>query len=261
MKFIEVKLNQTLSDSSKIRYIHTQSLMKRQRGRRLKHREERHNSRRKLNVEAWNTDDAGELSVLVAGDDDNMLHTALSFLRNAELALCSLTNRRFHRVAKRCMDLLADGDMAFLRACTYNNLPAVLYLLQNTRTDPSAMDNYTLRWACLRGHIEVVRHLLQDECVDPAAMDNASIRIACKNGHYEIVCLLLQDERVDPSANRTYALDSAISSGWHNIVDALLQDRRVYISENHYYALLNAYVENYIDVFRVLSKIGRAKKI
>jgi hypothetical protein len=45
----------------------------------------------------------------------------------------------------------------------------------------------------------VVKLLLSDKRVDPSAADNYAIRYASKKGHYDVVELLLADERVDPS--------------------------------------------------------------
>jgi hypothetical protein len=47
-----------------------------------------------------------------------------------------------------------------------------------------------------------VKLLLADERVDPSANDNYAIRFAAKNGHKEVVKILLADERIDPSADR-----------------------------------------------------------
>lgn len=52
---------------------------------------------------------------------------------------------------------------------------------------------------CKNGHLEVVQLLLQHRRVDPSAMNDYAIRWARRNGQYEIVRLLLQDGRVDPT--------------------------------------------------------------
>ena len=49
--------------------------------------------------------------------------------------------------------------------------------------------------------IEVVKLLLTDKRVNPSANNNFAIRWASRNGHTKVVKLLLADERVDPSAN------------------------------------------------------------
>ena len=50
------------------------------------------------------------------------------------------------------------------------------------------------------GHLAVVEKLLQDRRVDPSAGNNYAIRYASQNGHFLVVKRLLQDARVDPSA-------------------------------------------------------------
>ncbi len=65
--------------------------------------------------------------------------------------------------------------------------------------DPTADDDYAIKWAAIKGRTEVVRLLLSDERVDPAADDNYAIRMAAYYGHTEVVELLLGDSRVDRS--------------------------------------------------------------
>ncbi len=64
-------------------------------------------------------------------------------------------------------------------------------LLKDSRVDPSANNNKTIRSAAKNGHTGVVRLLLQDPRVDPSANNNKAMRRACQNGHTEIVRLLL----------------------------------------------------------------------
>ena len=45
-------------------------------------------------------------------------------------------------------------------------------LLADPRVDPSADNNYAIRWAAYNGHTEVVRLLLADPRVDPGAIAN-----------------------------------------------------------------------------------------
>ena len=45
-------------------------------------------------------------------------------------------------------------------------------LLADPRVDPSADDNYTIRWASNNGHDKVVSLLLADTRVDPSTRDN-----------------------------------------------------------------------------------------
>jgi hypothetical protein len=91
-------------------------------------------------------------------------------------------------------------------AAENGHLAVVERLLQDKRVDPSADDNYAVRWAAVNGHLAVVERLLQDKRVDPSADDNYAVRWAAANGHLAVVERLLQDKRVDPSADDNYAV-------------------------------------------------------
>ena len=73
-------------------------------------------------------------------------------------------------------------------------------------------------------HLEVVKILMQDERVDPSADDNWAIRYASGNGRLEIVKILTQDKRVDPSAESNLAKENnekAIFEGLNTEINAL----------------------------------------
>jgi hypothetical protein len=72
-----------------------------------------------------------------------------------------------------------------------------------------------------------VKLLLSDKRVDPSADDNYTIRYASEKGYYKIVELLLSDERVDPSAEYNYAVKWASRIGNFDIVKLLLSDKRL----------------------------------
>jgi hypothetical protein len=81
--------------------------------------------------------------------------------------------------------------------------------------------------AALNGHLSVVERLLQDKRVDPSACDNYAVRWAAQFGHLAFVDLLLRDARVDPSADNNYAVRQAAARGHLAVVDRLLEDDRV----------------------------------
>jgi hypothetical protein len=112
-------------------------------------------------------------------------------------------------------------------AASSGHLAVVERLLQDEHIDPSADDNYAVRWATVRGHLAVVERLLQDERVDPSTNDNYAVRCAAENGHLAVVDRLLRDERVDPSANNNGAVRLAVENGHFAVVDRLLEDDRV----------------------------------
>jgi hypothetical protein len=72
--------------------------------------------------------------------------------------------------------------------------------------DPSAENQYAIKWAVYRGHLQVVTLLLQDhrgraepcgpKAVDPSVDGQYTIKMAINMRHYEIEKLLLQDSRV-----------------------------------------------------------------
>ena len=73
----------------------------------------------------------------------------------------------------------------------------------------------TLCYASLNGYLEVVRELLKDSRVDPSADNNYAIRWASRYGHSGVVRELLRDRRVDPSAIPTSSKWSFISNVDH----------------------------------------------
>ena len=56
-----------------------------------------------------------------------------------------------------------------------------------------------MRQASTNGHTEIVSLLLADPRVDPSADDNFAVRWASRYGRIEVVSLLLADPRFDPA--------------------------------------------------------------
>jgi hypothetical protein len=106
----------------------------------------------------------------------------------------------------------------------------VKLLLADERVDPSAEDQYPIRFASAAGQLEVVKLLLTDKRVDPSAERQYAIRWASEKGHLEMVKLLLADKRVDPSADYQYAIRWSAHRGHLEVVKLLLFDQRVDIS-------------------------------
>jgi hypothetical protein len=69
-------------------------------------------------------------------------------------------------------------------------------LLKDPNADPSAYDNFAIRYAAKNGHLKIVELLLKDLRVDPTADNNFAIRIAAVHYNYKIIKLLLNDLRV-----------------------------------------------------------------
>ena len=107
-------------------------------------------------------------------------------------------------------------------------------LLGDPRVDPSADDNYAIRWASFNGRLEVVKLLLADLRVDPSDISNYAIRWAARNGHLDVVRLLLADSRVDPSAGANYAIYWAFKRGHREVVKLLLSYPNIRLKTPHY---------------------------
>lgn len=200
-------------------------------------------------------------SALVAGNDDLILHTMLSFLGNGDLAQCSVVSKQFCTVARKCMNPIgsykmvygfACGSMSW--ACEWGHTEAVRWLLEDGRID---IEEYTITVSCQNGHHEIVRLLLQDGRVDPSARSNAAIRTASYNDRPEVVRLLLQDKRVRPSANNNDAIRCASEYGCLEVVRLLLQDKRVDPTAKGNSAIRSACANGHLGVVRLLMQDER----
>ena len=106
----------------------------------------------------------------------------------------------------------------FRRAAFIGHAEVVKHLLNwrgpnGERVDPTAADDYAVRFASGNGHAEVVKLLLADTRVDPRADNDHAMRMASMHGHAEVVKLLLNwrgpnGERVDPRAPDDWAWSS-----------------------------------------------------
>jgi ankyrin repeat protein len=133
--------------------------------------------------------------------------------------------------------------------------------LINRGTDPSADDNYSIRWASRRGNLEIVSFLLEhgadsiaknhalqsasrwghlevvsflkEKGADPTADDNKAIRWASEGGHLEVVSLLLA-HGADPTAKRNEAIRLASRFGYLEIVRLLLDNGADPTAEDNY---------------------------
>ena len=108
----------------------------------------------------------------------------------------------------------------FDNACRTGNIKLTKELINLDNVDPSARNNYAIRWASENGHYNIVRLLLNDPRVDPSDADNWAIFWASYYGHYNIVRLLLTDPRVDFLMKDEYdksALDYSIEKNHKKI--------------------------------------------
>jgi len=147
---------------------------------------------------------------------------------------------------------MEDKNQEFIDAVKNNDVNQVKVLLNDERVDPSADDNYAIRYAAENGRSEVVRLLLQDGRVDPSADDNYAIRNAARNSNTEVVRLLLQDGRADPSAENNNVIIWAAGSGREGVVKMLLQDGRADPTSNNNYAIRFAAFNSHPETVKVL---------
>jgi len=149
-------------------------------------------------------------------------------IHNAEpIQAVFFTAKSFKVVDKIEYKETMSNDDLFKKHLKHNKIAIIKNMINKDMVDPSADENFAIRYASDNGHHEVVEFLLQDERVDPSAENNYAIRRASENGHLEIVKLLLQDKRVDPSVRNNHAIRFASENGHLEVVKLLLQDERV----------------------------------
>ena len=150
------------------------------------------------------------------------------------------------------VDPSADNNYAIRFASGICHVDVIKLLLQDPRVDPRAYNNYAIRYASAAGKVEIVKLLLQDKRIDPSNDDNYLIRLASLRRRVEVVKLLLQDNRVDPAANDNEAVRSASECGYVEVVKLLLQDRRVDPSANHNETTRHASQNRHLEVVKLL---------
>jgi len=138
----------------------------------------------------------------------------------------------------------------FKRVLTDATVELVQLFLKLTDIDPTAEDNFAIRFASRYGHTEVVKVL--NACVDPSAENNSAICLASMHGHANVVKVLLADARVDPSASDNFAICEASMRGHLDVVKVLLADARVDPSADHNSAIRLASENGHTDVVKVL---------
>lgn len=140
-------------------------------------------------------------------------------------------------------------------SCGYAGV--VKILLDDSRVDPSADNNFAINVVTEYGHTEVVALLLKNPRVNPAARSNSAIVKAAQNDHDEIVKLLLADPRVDPSVNNNTVIISAAHNGRTKVVELLLKDPRVDPRVEANYCIRIASRNGHVGVVKLLLKDSR----
>jgi surface antigen len=154
------------------------------------------------------------------------------------------------------VDPSAEDNYAIRWASQNGHLAVVERLLKDERVDSSANDNHAIRSSSEKGYVAVVERLLQDERVDPSAEDNYAIKMASRNGHVAVVERLLADKRVDPSAENNYAIRWASERGHLAVVERLLADERVDPSAENNFAIQCASEKGHLAVVELLKAHG-----
>ncbi|PRP77640.1 ankyrin repeat domain-containing protein 44 [Planoprotostelium fungivorum] len=150
-------------------------------------------------------------------------------------------------------------------ATTNGHADAVNVIIQHG-ADPSADDNFCIKYAAAYGHIDVVRILLEDPRVDPSAENglpleramvsqdtrlvmlflkyiqpdwseqqaNRIMWCAAASGHTDMIRYLLDNTKVNPAASDNQALKFCVANGHVEATKLLLSDPRVDPSDGNF---------------------------
>lgn len=145
---------------------------------------------------------------------------------------------RWLQEAGQDFDFTFNESELLMVACEYGHVNLVEILLawesdaslgdkknhgRPLRLDPSARNQFAIRWSSRGGHWRVVERLLRHPLVDPSYGDQQALREACKRGHSSCVAVLLRDARVDPTVLNQHALVCACEMGHAQVALLLLK--------------------------------------
>ncbi|PRP87810.1 putative ankyrin repeat protein [Planoprotostelium fungivorum] len=178
-------------------------------------------------------------------------------------AILRLTCKLWKGIVDSLTDWLINDDLLLAVRGRVESLR--LLLAHDSRVDPSAHDNYAIRWSAKKGHNETVdiQLLLTDSRVNPSVQDNYAIRSAsnedneairgaANEGHREAIQLLLTDPPVDPSAQDNEAIIRAARKGHTEVLRLLMSDSRVDPSAQDNEAIRGAAIEGHRQVIQLL---------
>lgn len=136
-------------------------------------------------------------------------------------------------------------------ASSRGHVQIVRFLLADQRVDPSADNDYAIRYASRNGYTGVVRLLLSNEKVDPSVNSNEAMLLASENEHLEIVQILLSEPRVDSSIP---VISFLKRSKFQSIVEILrLYSSKIFVNQKNEMHL-NNFFEWYARDFRNLER-------
>jgi ankyrin repeat protein len=139
------------------------------------------------------------------------------------------------------------------------HLEVIELLVQNIQIDLSYKiyeDQCIFHWACHRGYCKLVEILLQNSRIDPSSLDNLAIQLAIQENHIETVKLLLLDTRIDPSSSDNFCLRISSISGYYEILELLLDHPK--INPKNISTIQLASQEGHIDIVKLLLSDLRA---
>ncbi|KNC54440.1 uncharacterized protein AMSG_10174, partial [Thecamonas trahens ATCC 50062] len=126
------------------------------------------------------------------------------------------------------------------------------------RVDPTADDNYVLRWAVRKHHVGAITLLLADPQIDPTTIAAELVDDALRRGGGKTLEVLLADSRINRAIDRAATLLSAAVSGDATTVANLLSDDSVGTGVD-FDALLRTAIENgHAPVVELLLADGRS---
>ena len=138
---------------------------------------------------------------------ENIFQVIFSFINDGSHYLSILlTCKKWLEVGYKYLDFTINNNEFIRISCDHGVIRTVRRLLQDSRVDPSADDQYAIRSASERGHHLVVETLLKDprgraepcgpSASDPSVDNQYAIKWASKYGHHKVVALLSQHPRV-----------------------------------------------------------------
>src|SRR5579871_2143184 len=91
----------------------------------------------------------------------------LRFCKRKHLFSLFLVSKRINKLIWfHLIDFLRiDLNKIFIESCNEGKIETVRFLLRDNRVDPSAQDNFAIRWSSDNGHAKVVKLLLEDSRV------------------------------------------------------------------------------------------------
>uniref|UniRef100_A0A7S2RSQ2 Uncharacterized protein n=2 Tax=Mucochytrium quahogii TaxID=96639 RepID=A0A7S2RSQ2_9STRA len=194
------------------------------------------------------------------------------------------------------VELLKDDSLpvegmshCIVTAARKNHVNIVKAFLLDARSDPSACNNFLIRWAAQIGSLDTVRLLLKDTRVNIHANDHAPFLMAARHGHIDVMRLLLVHKgegdsfgrneqaflvacqkgqlevvrwlmdtcNLDPSCQNGRAVQMACTSQNEELVKFLLSDDRVDPSSLGNSALVSAVNLGCVEIAKMLLSDSR----